>query len=195
MTTLLIITNIILYISLIGSLGIMIPQIIAMYKNKYADNSSIFTYAIYLGYSLICVVYQIVFFIYNEELAHSKGHQVEPGLVALLYVQLLSDALSTVIGVWLMILKYHYVRVGNIKKNTHVERDIKRREKNLLFLKNLEPFLNEELSLLCTLYGKDIKRYNPKDSCELIKVITNIYHHRFKKTDELPHDLKTREDI
>lgn len=62
-------TEFLLLFAVICSICLLIPQTVRLHKNKYADNSSIGTYVIYLISGIIWVIYAALFIYlhYNDE--------------------------------------------------------------------------------------------------------------------------------
>ena len=56
------VSQVFLWVAIIASITILIPQVIKMHKNKYADtNTSVLVYIAYLAANLSWAVYQITY--------------------------------------------------------------------------------------------------------------------------------------
>ena len=85
-----------IWVSSLSSVVIMIPQVVNLHKNKYADNSSIWTYWIYMLCNLFWTTYQALFIIYANL---DQDQHLTIGMYIILYIQLASDIFSTSVGI------------------------------------------------------------------------------------------------
>ena len=135
-----------IWVSSITSIIIMIPQVVNLHINKYADNSSIWTYWIYMLCNLFWTTYQVLFIVYANL---DPAQHLTVGMYAILYIQLASDVLSTSIGIYLIIIKLFYLH--KIKINKELQRKYSILEKikeNVNFLEKNVHYFDEQLKIL-----------------------------------------------
>ena len=152
-----------IWASTLTSVGIMIPQVINLHKNKYADNSSILTYWIYMMCNLFWTIYQVLFIIYASI---DPSQQLSTGMYVILYIQLGSDIISTSIGIYLIILKSYYVH--KIKTNKELQAkhsNIEQIRANINFLEKNIHYIDDQFTVfyqydknLCEKYIKVPKK-------------------------------------
>lgn len=140
-------TFILVWICLVTSVGIMIPQVIALHKNKYADNSSIWTYWIYFLCNLIWTIYQALYLIWRVKFWDSYDNPQPPTRpeIILLSIQLVCDILTSLLGVYLIIIKYYYLNVlKKIGKEKLMCEEKIQHERNLSFTKKNIYLINQQ---------------------------------------------------
>ncbi len=121
-----------LWVALITSLCILIPQTIRLHKNKYADNSSIWVYIFYCFCNLIWVIYQTIYIVlqYNN----SDSGENTKFLKIMLWTQLIGDILSFSIGLYTTIVKAYYMKSKKHKKNDEIKKIITYRKQAKTFM-------------------------------------------------------------
>lgn len=135
MNTFEIIGSILIALAGITSIFILIPQVINLHRNKYSDNSNVWLYWVYLWSNFIWTAYQIFF---NVGTLNNPDHNASE--IPLLSVQLSIDIISLAIGIYSLILKYHYS--GKKKFVNSRKREV------MAFKKSLKPQLIHLLSFL-----------------------------------------------
>ncbi len=124
----------------------MIPQVVALHKNKYADNSSIWTYWIYFLCNLIWTIYQALYLIWRIRFWDS--YDTPPPTtseILLLSIQLVCDILTSLLGVYLIIVKYYYLHVLKKIGEAKIKHEEKNKhEKNLSFIKKNIYLINQQ---------------------------------------------------
>ncbi len=170
-----------IWVSSLSSVVIMIPQVVNLHKNKYADNSSIWTYWIYMLCNLFWTTYQALFIIYANL---DQDQHLTIGMYIILYIQLASDIFSTSVGIYLIIIKSYYLH--KIKTNKELQRrysNVKKIKANIEYLEKNIHYINKQF---VDLYQFD------KELCE--KYIKVPKKTRLTKYDyflkELRHDYK-----
>ena len=167
-----IVIQIILWICVITAITIMVPQIVALHRNKYADNSSVWTYWVYFFCNLIWTIYQILYIVWR--IYYSGNNPPDTLELSLLGGQLASDIIALGIATYLIIIKYHYL---NIFKKPGKFKSLKN-EKLLIQQKNLT-FIDKNINLIEMQYGSFYRLYP--------KLCTKIVGKSFK---DLNHDEK-----
>ena len=71
------VSQVFLWIAIIASLMILLPQVIKMHKNKYADtNTSILVYVAYLAANLSWAIYQLTYNLSDDPATTEKSQQI-----------------------------------------------------------------------------------------------------------------------
>lgn len=99
----------VLWICVITAIAIMVPQIVALHRNKYTDNSSVWTYWVYFFCNLMWTIYQILYIIWR--IYYSKENPPDTLELSLLGGQLASDIIAFGIATYLITIKYHYLNI------------------------------------------------------------------------------------
>ena len=141
--TLATIAQVVFWIAIIAGTSILIPQVIRMHKNKYADNSSVGLYIFYLGCNIIWTTYQILYII----------QQSSPSLPdrIMLWTQFAGDILQVGFGLYSLILKLYYMISAKYQKDNYIWIMLKRRAEVGLFLTKERQPMREALDELLKL--------------------------------------------
>ena len=170
-----IISQVMLWLCLATSVGIMIPQVVALHRNKYADNSSIWTYWIYFYCNLIWTIYQILFIIWRFKFYEIDDTKPPVGLeLILLYIQLSSDIITSLLGIYLVIIKYYYLHIlKKTSKNQLLQNKILQKKKDLQFVENNIYLIDQQYVNICRHIHQFIKKINSKPLKNHLVWITN----------------------
>ena len=145
-TTIQIIAQTFLWIAVLSGTAILVPQVVRMHKNKYADNSSIGLYIFYLGCNIIWTVYQILYIVTTKE--------EDPLQKAMLWIQFGGDILQVAFGAYSLILKIFYMVKAKHKKDNSIWVILKRRAEIALFLTKEKNPMHEVFNQLLEQYPK-----------------------------------------
>ena len=121
-----IVAQVFLWIAVLSGTAILIPQVVRMHKNKYADNSSLGLYIFYLSCNVIWTIYQILYIVTTTETDFS--HKV------MLWVQFGGDILQVSFGLYSLLLKIYYMVSAKYQKDNKIWVILKRRAEIALFL-------------------------------------------------------------
>ena len=127
------VSQVFLWIAIIASIMILLPQVIKMHKNKYADtNTSVLVYVAYLAANLAWAIYQLTYNLSTKE--DVKSQQI------LYWIQFGGYALQTLLGCYTLGVKVYYTINAKNQKNTVVRNLVTRRaEVAVLVKKEKEP--------------------------------------------------------
>ncbi len=177
-----IISQVTLWLCLATSVGIMIPQVIVLHRNKYADNSSVWTYWIYFYCNLIWTIYQVLFIVWRSKFYEIDHAEPPKGLeLILLYIQLSSDIITSLLGIYLVIVKYYYLHIlKKTGKNQLIENEILQKKKDLQFVKNNIYLIDQQYTNICKHIHQFIKKScsksNQKDTIiKLLKISKKVF--------------------
>lgn len=196
-----IIIQTILWICVITAITIMVPQIVALHRNKYADNSSVWTYWVYFCCNLIWTIYQILYIIWR--IYYSKNNLPDTLELSLLGGQLASDIIALGIATYLIIIKYHYLNIFKRTGKSNIDKTKKLTfiNKNINLIEMQYANFHQLYPKLCTkIVGKSYKILRPNEKInKLLKILKfisrnhddqhliNIYH----KNNELTNKFIT----
>ncbi len=177
-----IIIQVILWICVITAVTIMVPQIVALHRNKYADNSSVWTYWVYFFCNLIWTIYQTLYIIWR--IYYANDNPPDTLELSLLGGQLASDIIALLIAVYLVIIKYYFLNIFKKIRKSKISENKKMliQQKNSSFIKKniylIENQYNNFYKLnpkLCTkIVGKSFKDLIPKDKINMLLKILKI---------------------
>lgn len=127
------VSQVFLWIAIIASIMILLPQVIKMHKNKYADtNTSVLVYVAYLAANLAWAIYQLTYNLSTKE--DVKSQQI------LYWIQFGGYAIQTLLGCYTLGVKVYYTINAKNQKNTVVRNLVTRRaEVAVLVKKEKEP--------------------------------------------------------
>lgn len=197
---------ILLWGAIIMSLSVMIPQIIRLRKNKYADNSSVMIYACYLFCNAVWLVYMCLLVSLTAHGTHTVYQMI------LLSVQTLGELFCVILGAYSLSMKlyFNHNRKKN-KKDRTAEAILKQRAIYLGFYAAQKAYVLKQLVVLSQqypeLYSQIMKdqKVEKLNTVEICVKITQIYrelylinpHRQYVVSQELYHrDLKnTKNDI
>ena len=143
-STIQIIAQVFLWIAVLSGTAILLPQVIRLHKNKYADNSSIGLYAFYLGCNIIWTIYQSLYITTSSE--------TETLQKAMLWIQLGGDIIQVTFGAYSFFLKLYYMISARFQKDNYVWIMLKRRAEVSLFLTKERVPMRKVLEELLKLY-------------------------------------------
>lgn len=147
--------EILLWTAIFIGLLILLPQVIALRRNKYADNSSVWIYVLYTVCNSIWLVYQIV--LITDSLNTKGGYYL-----AIFCVQLFGDVIQVIAGSYCIILKLYYSRTKNLKMDARVEKILMQRKQINELLHKQKPWLMDQINDLKVVFPKEyseIKEY------------------------------------
>lgn len=188
--------EVLLLMATITSICLLIPQTIKLHKNKYADNSSIGIYIIYLVSGIVWVTYASIFlFLRYNDPSEEQGSTL---VNAMLWTQLVGDIISLSIGTYSLILKIHYSQSRKHNhKDENVEALIIKRSQYRNFIDSEKQYVISQLNVLYNLYTELCLKVTKSDNADQLKakidksstvevcvIVTNILEHLFHKNKE-----------
>ena len=151
MNALQVIAQILLWATILTGIIFLIPQIVKMYKNKFADNSSLLFYI----FDVVCYGCWSAFELIYVLNTNDTGSQE-----AMLWIQFGGETIAFIISIYSLVLKLYYVLGAKTKATAKTIEVLKRRVNTSIFLTNeKEPMLKMTLALIKQ-YPQFVKRLN-----------------------------------
>ena len=143
------VSQVFLWIAIIASLMILLPQVIKMHKNKYADtNTSILVYVAYLAANLSWAIYQLTYNLSDDPATTEKSQQI------LYWIQFGGYAIQTILGAYSLGVKIHYTINAKDQKNSVVSKLVTRRAEVAVLVKKEKNPMRQITDELISQYPK-----------------------------------------
>ena len=141
------ISQVFLWIAIIASIMILLPQVIKMHKNKYADtNTSVLVYIAYLASNLAWAIYQLTYNLSTEESQTSQQ--------ILYWIQFGGYAIQTLLGCYTLGVKIHYTINAKDQKNSVISKLVTRRAEVAVLVKKEKKPMRQVTNELIKQYPK-----------------------------------------
>ena len=141
------VSQVFLWIAIIASIMILLPQVIKMHKNKYADtNTSVLVYIAYLAANLSWAIYQLTYNLSTKE--DVKSQQI------LYWIQFGGYAIQTLLGCYTLGVKIYYTINAKDQKNSVVSKLVTRRAEVATLVKKEKEPMRQVLEELIKAYPK-----------------------------------------
>lgn len=195
-----IVSEVLVAIAVILSVWILVPQIIRLHKNKYADNSAAWTYMFYIIANTVWLVYQTLYIVLNYRATDDLFLEI------MLWTQWVGDVLSVAIGVYSWALKMYYSHTRKYKKDSFAEKLILTRAEYAKFYNDEKVFVVNKLHSLykkypelvlkvtnCVNHDDLVQKLEKATTTEVCVYVTNIQNHLFLKNKDRQYLVDTRQ--